>query len=126
MFENTLALVDDAGLSYLHVFPFSARQGTPAARMPQLDPRSIKERARALREKGVVSLGRHLAKLIGTEQELLVEKRRLGRTGCFASVAFEDDAPAGSIIRANITACDGRIAKARVLNPVQQGVRAHP
>jgi threonylcarbamoyladenosine tRNA methylthiotransferase MtaB len=126
MFENTLTLVDDAGLSYLHVFPFSARQGTPAARMPQLDPRSIKERARALREKGVASLARHLAKLIGTEQEILVEKRGLGRTGCFASVAFEDDAPAGSIIRANITACDGAIAKARVLNPVQQGVRAHP
>jgi threonylcarbamoyladenosine tRNA methylthiotransferase MtaB len=126
MFQNTLALVDDAGLSYLHVFPFSARQGTPAARMPQLDARLVKGRARALRDKGDEALSARLANLIGTEQELLVEKPGLGRTGCFASVAFEDDAPAGSTIRAHIAASNGRIARARVLGPAKPGVWAHP
>jgi threonylcarbamoyladenosine tRNA methylthiotransferase MtaB len=126
MFQNTLALVDDAGLSYLHVFPFSARKGTPAARMPQLDPRFIRERARALRNKGEAALSARLAHLIGTEHEVLVEKPGFGRTGCFASVAFDGDAPAGSVIRAKIAASDGRIARARVLDPVKQGVQAYP
>ena len=58
MFENTLALVGDAGLSYLHVFPFSARKGTPAARMPQLPRDIVKDRARRLREKGDAEIGR--------------------------------------------------------------------
>jgi threonylcarbamoyladenosine tRNA methylthiotransferase MtaB len=126
MFQNTLALVDEAGLSYLHVFPFSKRAGTPAARMPQLDARLIKDRARALREKGAAALSKRLQKLAGSEQELLVEKPGLGRTACFASVAFEDDAAPGSVIRVKITGSDGRIAMARVLEPVTGGVRAYP
>jgi threonylcarbamoyladenosine tRNA methylthiotransferase MtaB len=129
MFQNTMALVDEAGLSYLHVFPFSARQGTPAARMPKVEPHAIKQRARALRDKGEAALGARLAALAGTEHDLLVEKPGFGRTKCFASVAFEHNAPAGSIIRAQIAASDGRIARARVLSPVQQpakqGVQAH-
>ena len=122
MFENTLALVDEAGLSYLHVFPFSARQGTPAARMPQLPGGAIKQRARILREKGDAALSARLASLVGTEQELLVEKPGLGRTRCFASVAFEGEARPGSLLRARIASFDGRIARAHV----QQGARAHP
>ena len=126
MFQNTLALVDEAGLSYLHVFPFSRREGTAAARMPQLDARLIKDRARALREKGASALSARLQALIGTEQELLVEKAGLGRTGCFASVAFAGDARAGSVIRVKITGSDGRIASARVLEPATDGVQAYP
>ena len=125
MFENTLALVDEAGLSYLHVFPFSARKGTPAARMPQVPAGVVKERARRLRAKGDAALKTRLASLIGTEQELLVEKLRLGRTRSFASAAFAGDAPPGSLIAAQIVSSDGRFLKARVLETMQQqGVRA--
>ena len=84
MFENTLKLVDDAGLSFLHVFPFSPRKGTPAARMPQLARQAVKERAARLRARGDASLGAHLARLAGTTQTLLMEKDGMGRTPCFA------------------------------------------
>jgi threonylcarbamoyladenosine tRNA methylthiotransferase MtaB len=124
MFENTLALVDEAGLSYLHVFPFSARQGTPAARMPQLSGTAIKDRARILRHKGDAALAARLASLVGTEQELLVEKSGIGRTKCFASFAFDGDAPPGSLIRARIVSADSRMGVAHVVEPVRQGVQA--
>jgi threonylcarbamoyladenosine tRNA methylthiotransferase MtaB len=125
MFENTLALVGDAGLSYLHVFPFSARKGTPAARMPQLPGASVKERARRLRAKGKAAFSARLASLVGTEQELLVEKPGLGRTRCFACVNFEGDAGPGSLVRARVISSDGAMLRACVLEPVQrQGARA--
>ena len=125
MFDNTLALVDDAGLSYLHVFPFSARKGTPAARMPQVPGALVKSRARRLRAKGKAALATRLASFVGTEQELLVERAGLGRTRCFAYVRFEADAVPGSLLRARVMASDGAMLQARVLEPVrQQGVRA--
>ncbi|HWA88515.1 MAG TPA: tRNA (N(6)-L-threonylcarbamoyladenosine(37)-C(2))-methylthiotransferase MtaB [Rhizomicrobium sp.] len=86
MFENSLKLVDDAGLSYLHVFPFSPRNGTPAARMPQLDRRLVKDRAARLRAKGADALASRLASLVGTEQDVLMESDTTGRTPCFAPV----------------------------------------
>src|SRR6185437_5375222 len=89
MFENTLALVDEAGLSYLHVFSFSPRKGTPAARMPQLPRAAIKARARRLREKGEKALSARLSGHIGSEQTLLVEKPGRGRTPCFAIAEYE-------------------------------------
>ena len=95
MFENTLKLVDDAGLSTLHVFPFSAREGTPAARMPGLPRAVVKERARRLRAKGVEAQAKRLATLVGSEQILLMEKPELGRTPCFAPVRFVGDAAPG-------------------------------
>jgi threonylcarbamoyladenosine tRNA methylthiotransferase MtaB len=103
MFENTLALVDDAGLSSLHVFPFSAREGTPAARMPQVPRKVAKERAARLREKGARALEARLAALIGTEQTLLMEKPGMGRTSCFAPAQLAGDAVPGSLIAARIT-----------------------
>ena len=125
MFENSLDLVDAAGLSYLHVFPFSARSNTPAARMLQLHPSIVKSRARRLRDKGEAALSARLARLVGTEQELLVERPGLGRTRCFACVSFADDVTPGSLVRTRIIATDGRILTARVLEPVQhRGVRA--
>jgi threonylcarbamoyladenosine tRNA methylthiotransferase MtaB len=109
MFENTRALVDDAGLSYLHVFPFSARTGTPAARMPQ-PPRSVvKERAARLRAKGHAALATHLQGLTGTEQDILVEKPGEGRTPCFAVARFGGPAMPGDILRVRIAATDGRV-----------------
>jgi threonylcarbamoyladenosine tRNA methylthiotransferase MtaB len=101
MFENTLRLVDDAGLSMLHVFPFSPRKGTPAARMPQVPRAAAKERAARLRAKGAEAWEHHAARLIGSEQELLVEKPGLGRTPCFAPVTF--DGGADDFVRVRIT-----------------------
>src|SRR5271154_5970722 len=70
MFGNSLALVEDCGLTHLHVFPFSARPGTPAARMPQLPREVVKDRARRLRECGALALKRHLDAEIGTTRRV--------------------------------------------------------
>ena len=102
MFANSLALIDDAGLAYTHVFPFSPRRGTPAARMPQLPRRVVKERAARLRAKGEEQLARHLRSLVGTTQELLVEKDGLGRTRCFAQAEIRGEP--GAFVRARIVA----------------------
>ncbi len=107
MFENSLKLIDNAGLSYLHIFPFSPRKGTPAARMPQVAMPVVKERAARLRSKGDTALAARLQSLIGTEQELLVEKSGVGRTGCFAQATFNGDAAPGSVIRARINGATG-------------------
>ncbi|WP_395696799.1 tRNA (N(6)-L-threonylcarbamoyladenosine(37)-C(2))-methylthiotransferase MtaB [Methylocella sp.] len=74
MFEGTLALVEDCGLSYLHAFPFSSRSGAPAARMPQLAPQLVKARAARLREAGAKALARHHAGKIGTRVRALAER----------------------------------------------------
>ncbi len=102
MFENTLKLVDDAGLSTLHVFPFSARKGTPAARMAGLPRAVAKQRAGRLRAKGNEAQAKRLAALIGSEQILLMEKPELGRTPCFASVRFASDAAPGEFKRVRV------------------------
>ena len=98
MFENTLKLVDEAGLSTLHVFPFSARKGTPAARMPQLPRAVVKERAARLRAKGEQALIARLQSLAGTRQEVMIEKPGLGRTPCFASVRFAGEGMPGQVV----------------------------
>ena len=105
MFANTAALVEEAGFSYAHVFPFSARKGTPAARMPQLRRDVVKERAAHLRLLGESQLRKHLGALVGTAQELLVEKDGLGRTRCFAQAEIRG-AP-GSLVRARIKGLAG-------------------
>jgi len=115
MFENTLRLVDDAGLSMLHVFPFSPRKGTPAARMPQLSKPLVKERAARLRLHGESALAARLRALVGTEQMLLVEKTGMGRTSCFASAHFEGDAASGAIVRTKIAGADTTSLKAELL-----------
>ena len=115
MFANTLSLVDEARLSHLHVFPFSARRGTPAARMKQLPRDVVKDRARRLRAKGEAALAARLQSLIGTEQNVLMEKHDLGRTPCFALVAVGGDAAPGKVMRVRIEASDGRILRGRVV-----------
>ena len=107
MFENTLSLVDEAGLSYLHVFPFSARKSTPAAKMPQIPRPLAKERAARLRAKGDAAMRRLLANLVGTEQDVLVEKTGYGRTPSFAPVLLRGDAPPSAIVRVRIDGDDG-------------------
>ncbi|MCT2539500.1 tRNA (N(6)-L-threonylcarbamoyladenosine(37)-C(2))-methylthiotransferase MtaB [Sedimentimonas flavescens] len=107
MFENSLRLVDDCGLTFLHVFPFSARKGTPAARMPRVAGPAIKERAARLRAKGQEALERHLAAEVGQERVILTEGPRLGRTEFFTEVAFARDMPEGTILSARILGHDG-------------------
>ena len=117
MFERTVSLVDEAGLSYLHVFPFSPRRGTPAARMKQVPHATIKERARVLRAKGQAALSARLARLIGSEQKILVEKPGLGRTPCFATVVFEDDrSVTGDLVAVQIIDRHERDLRGRVLS----------
>jgi threonylcarbamoyladenosine tRNA methylthiotransferase MtaB len=107
MFENSLRLVDDCGLTFLHVFPYSARKGTPAARMPAVKGPTIKERAARLRAAGQAALERHLAAEVGQERMILTEGPRLGRTEYFTEVAFDRDMPEGSLMRLRITGQDG-------------------
>lgn len=110
MFENSLALVADCDIAWLHVFPFSARPGTPAARMPQLAGDIIKERAAALRDAGARQRAKTLEARVGTRQYVLVEKPGEGRTPCFARVQFQAASKAsksGGIIPVRITGHDG-------------------
>ncbi len=112
MFENTLSLVDEAGLAFVHAFPFSPRPGTPAARMPQLDRRTIKARAERLRAAGDAALGRHLARQVGRTVQALVERPGIARAEDFTEIAFEGDGKPGSIVPLTITGHDGRRARA--------------
>ena len=89
MFANSLKLVEDCGLTFLHVFPYSARKGTPAARMPQVDGRSIRDRAARLRARGDEHLRLHLEQQAGRDHRILMENPRLGRTEQFTEVRFE-------------------------------------
>ncbi|WP_319824885.1 tRNA (N(6)-L-threonylcarbamoyladenosine(37)-C(2))-methylthiotransferase MtaB [Thalassovita sp.] len=106
-FENSLRLVDDCHLTWLHVFPYSPRPGTPAARMPQVDGRAIKARAAALRDAGDRRVGLHLDAQIGQRHKVLMESPRMGRTEQFAEVHFAADQPEGAIVQALISGRDG-------------------
>lgn len=108
MFEDTLAIVDECQLTYLHVFPFSPRPGTPAARMPQVERATIKERAARLRDKGNTCLQHFLTKQIGSAVDVLLERPNIGRTPQFAEVQLTGPAQAGAVARARITGSDGR------------------
>jgi threonylcarbamoyladenosine tRNA methylthiotransferase MtaB len=107
-FENSLKLVEDCGLTFLHVFPFSPRPGTPAARMPQIKGPAIKERAARLRAEGDAALARHLAAQIGQPHRILIENPRMGRTEQFTEVAFAADQPEGQILTATILGMAGQ------------------
>jgi threonylcarbamoyladenosine tRNA methylthiotransferase MtaB len=111
-FANTLRLVEEAGLAYLHVFPFSPRPGTPAAKMPPLDGRIVKGRAERLREAGARGLERHLASLLGRTVSAVVERDGLARAEDFTEVLFTGEAAAGDIISVRIDGHDGRRAQA--------------
>jgi threonylcarbamoyladenosine tRNA methylthiotransferase MtaB len=108
MFARSLDLVDECGLTHLHVFPFSPRPGTPAARMPQVARPVVKERAKRLRQKGEAALRRHLDDEIGTRRQVLAESDRSGRTEQFTPVRLATPAAAGAILDLTITGHDGR------------------
>ena len=103
MFDRTLALVGECGLTWLHVFPYSPRKGTPAARMPQVPGAAIRARAARLRAAGEAAVQLHLAGQQGRDHRVLMETPRMGRTEQFAEVLFDSDQPEGQIVRARIT-----------------------
>jgi threonylcarbamoyladenosine tRNA methylthiotransferase MtaB len=96
MFARSLDLVDECGLTFLHVFPYSARPGTPAARMTQVAGHAVRERARQLREKGEAALRARLAAEVGKTRDVLIESATQGRTEHFLPVAIAGHAP-GSV-----------------------------
>ena len=106
-FENSLALVEECGLTWLHVFPYSLRPGTPAARMPQVHGTAIKERAARLRALGDAQVTRHLAAQIGAQHNVLMENPHMGRTEQFTEVRFALPQPEGRIVPARISGIDG-------------------
>lgn len=112
MFGNTLDLVQAADLAFLHVFPFSARPGTPAARMPATPRAVVTERAQRLRQAGEAALARHLGRQVGRTVQALVERDGLARAEDFTEVAFEGAARAGAIVRLAIGGADARRALA--------------
>lgn len=107
-FENSLRLVEECGLTWLHVFPYSPRPGTPAARMPQVDGAAIKDRAARLRAAGARRVEAHLQAQVGRVHRILTESPRMGRTEQFTEVAFAKDHPVGEIVDVKIIGQDGR------------------
>jgi threonylcarbamoyladenosine tRNA methylthiotransferase MtaB len=108
MFKRSLDLVDECRLTQLHVFPFSPRPGTPAARMPQLDRAIVKERARRLREKGEAALVAYLDKQVGARRQVLTERGGIGRTEQFTAVKLAAPAEPGAILDLTMVGHDGR------------------
>lgn len=108
MFQNSLALVEECDLTWLHVFPFSARKGTPAARMPAVPGPVIRERAAMLRELGQRQVERHLDAMKDTIQQVLTEGRNIGRTRQFSEVVFDEPQEAGRLLTVQITGHDGQ------------------
>lgn len=105
MFENTLSLIEECGLTHLHVFPFSPREGTPAARMPQVDRSIVKQRAEKLRRAGEKAYQRHLDRLQNSEHMILVERDGIGRTEDFTLTKI-DGAIAGTIVKSFVIGHD--------------------
>jgi threonylcarbamoyladenosine tRNA methylthiotransferase MtaB len=107
MFRNSLSLVEECGLTFLHVFPFSAREGTSAARMPQVNGGTIARRAGELREKGVAALKSHLASAKGRRIQVLIETNGQGRSPDFTPVKLDAEEDAGALVDAVVAGDDG-------------------
>jgi threonylcarbamoyladenosine tRNA methylthiotransferase MtaB len=106
MFSRSLDLVEECDLTFLHVFPYSPRPGTPAAKMPQVASGEIKERAKRLRAAGEVALGKRLASEIGAVRDVLIESATQGRTEHYLPVAISSETP-GAVRRLTIAGHDG-------------------
>ena len=102
-FENSVNLIKDCGLTWLHIFPYSPREGTPAARMPQLNGNQIKRRAAVLRGLGAKQIQSHLSSQLGKDHRILMENSFMGRTEQFTEVKFDKEQVEGSIVLGKIT-----------------------
>ncbi len=107
MFENTLNAVKECDVTFLHVFPYSPRKGTPAARMPQVDGVVRKERARILRELGTQQVQKHLSGLVGKTLPVLVERNKVSRTEYFSEVLLDQQMPLGKVVMARMESIEG-------------------
>ncbi|WP_438992432.1 tRNA (N(6)-L-threonylcarbamoyladenosine(37)-C(2))-methylthiotransferase MtaB [Lentibacter sp.] len=114
-FANSLKLVDDCQLTWLHVFPYSAREGTPAARMPAVNGKAIKERAAALRAAGERRVAAHLATQQGRQHSILMENPHMGRTEQFTEVRFAAPQTEGALVSGRITGQDAGVLLAEAL-----------
>jgi len=108
MFANSVALVKDCDLTWLHVFPYSPRQGTPAARMPAVNGKIIKQRAAELRAAGEAQVQQHLEAQIGKTHQVLMENPNMGRTEQFTEVSFASPQQEGTIVAATILGQQGK------------------
>ncbi len=115
MFARSLDLVEECGLTYLHVFPYSPRPGTPAAKMPQIDGGTIKQRARVLRQHGGEARSRFFQGLVGERFEVLAEKDRMARTPHFAPVRIDREVAPGDIVTVEIGSYGEAELKGRVI-----------
>ena len=116
MFLNTINIVDECNLDWLHVFPFSPRPGTPAAKMPQNKKETSKKRAKILRDKGEEIKKAHLKNLVGKEIEVFVEKNNSGHTNQFAPVKLEDEFLPGTSVIAKIFKSDDNFVYGKSIN----------
>jgi threonylcarbamoyladenosine tRNA methylthiotransferase MtaB len=117
MFAGSMELVDECGLTFLHVFPFSPRPGTPAARMPQVARAVVKARAARLRAKGAAALSNYLEAQVGRAVEVLMERDHLGRTPDFAQLRLAGSAAAGCLLKARVTGWSDRLLQGEPLAP---------
>jgi threonylcarbamoyladenosine tRNA methylthiotransferase MtaB len=106
MFARSQDLVEECDLTFLHVFPYSKRPGTPAARMPQVAGEAIKNRAKRLRAAGQAALQRRLAAEVGATRQVLIESATQGRTEHFLPVAINGETP-GAVMPLAIKGHDG-------------------
>ncbi len=109
---QSLGLVEACGIAHLHVFPFSARPGTPAARMPAVPGEAVRARAAALREAGAAALARHLDRHVGARRRVLAERGGRGRTEDFSAVRLAGDVAPGRIVDVSLADHDGRELRA--------------
>jgi threonylcarbamoyladenosine tRNA methylthiotransferase MtaB len=107
MFRRSFDIVEECGIAFLHVFPYSPRPGTPAARIPQLDPVVVRERAARLRAAGAAALKTELSDRVGHDSNVLIEGPGQGRSDCYAAVRFEGVLETGTVARMRFTAASG-------------------
>lgn len=118
MFENSLALIDDANLQFVHVFPYSIRENTPAARMPQVNGALIKERAAKLRENAQIAQNRFLDSLQGQRHVAVTESGGRARLGNFATVKLTAPTEPGSLLSVCISGRDGNLLTLSESTPI--------
>jgi threonylcarbamoyladenosine tRNA methylthiotransferase MtaB len=116
MFQDTVNLLKEANVVYLHAFPYSKRKNTPAARMPQVPESVRKERVKYLREMNKEMMSSFYQSLVGTEQSVLVEQNHIGRAENFALVKLESRAQAKSIVKVNVTGVENNYLIGNILS----------
>ena len=114
MFENTRSLISEAGIQYLHVFPYSEREGTPAARMPQVPMNIRKERATILRAEGAKELDKFFSQNLGSMVELLVEKNNMAHSENFIPVKLEGEFTSGQLVNAQLVSVFSEYMSAKI------------